>query len=73
MISTPVFGSEYLHISPPYTPQEIITILDDLRKVKNADGQIWNPKVIYEPHPLYCEASQRDLLEQAAPFIDILS
>jgi hypothetical protein len=72
-VDTPVFGSEYLHISPPYTPEEVITILNDSRTVKNGAGEIWSPKVIYEPHPLYCEASQRTMLERAAPFIDILS
>ena len=73
LIDTPVFGSEYLHIAPPYGPEEVITILEDLRTVKNGNGETWNPKIIYEPHPLYCEASQRPLLEQAAPSIDILS
>jgi hypothetical protein len=73
LVNTPVFGSEYLHISPPYTPEEVITILEDLRNIKDGNGETWSPKVIYEPHPLYCEASQRSLLERAAPYIDILS
>lgn len=73
LIDTPVFGSEYLHISPPYTPEEVLVILEDLRTVENADGVTWNPRIIYEPNPLYCEASQREWLEKAAPFVDILS
>jgi len=73
LVNTPVFGSEYLHISPPYTPEEVITILNELQTVKNEKGETWSPKVIYEPHPLYCKASQRPLLERAAPYIDILS
>ena len=73
LVDSPVFGSEYLHIAPPFGPEEVLTILEDLRTVKNSNGETWDPKVIYEPHPLYCEASQRSLLEQAAPSIDILS
>ena len=70
---SPVFGSEYLHISPPYTPEDTVTILEDLRRVTNANGETWRPKVIYEPHPRTCEPSQRGWLERAAAYIDILS
>lgn len=73
LAGTPVFGSKYLHISPPYTPEDTVTILEDLRTVTNANGETWRPKVIYEPHPRTCEPSQRGWLERAAPYIDILS
>ena len=73
LLDTALFGSEYLHVSPPYSPEEVVTLLEDLRTLKNASGDTWSPKVIWEPHPLYCEASQRDLLEKAVPMVDILS
>jgi hypothetical protein len=73
LAETPVFGSEYLHISPPYTPEETLAILQDLRTVKNTSGKTWSPKVIYEPHPRTCEPSQRVWLEKGAPYVNILS
>jgi hypothetical protein len=73
LAGTQVFGSRYLHISPPYTPEDLDTVLADLESVRNNSGKSWRPTIIYEPHPRSCEPSHRTALERVAPLIDILS
>ena len=70
---TPVFGSEYLHVSPPSTPEDLIQILQDLKVVKNSQGESWSPKILFEPHPLSCKPENKEALERVASQIDVLS
>lgn len=70
---TPVFGAEYLHVSPPNSPKDLAQILEQLRVVRNSEGSNWSPKIVFEPHPLSCKPEQRAALEEVAPFVDVLS
>jgi hypothetical protein len=73
LADTQAFGSRYLHISPPYTPEDLDTVLADLESIRNSSGKSWRPTIIYEPHPRSCEPSQCTALERVAPLIDTLS
>ncbi|WVR08771.1 hypothetical protein IAU60_005829 [Kwoniella sp. DSM 27419] len=76
--STPLYGAEYLHVSPPYSPEEVMTLLKEIGSAKrNARADVrskpWIPKLVFEPTPASCHAGQREWLERILPGLHVLS
>ncbi len=75
-----MFGAEYLHISPPASPQDVCDLLDELRRY-NARAEAdpptgdtpWYPKIVFEPTPPSCHPEQRLWLERCLSGVTVLS
>ncbi|OCF35948.1 pfkB family carbohydrate kinase superfamily protein [Kwoniella heveanensis CBS 569] len=74
--------AEYLHISPPYSPENVNDLLVQLREHNNVNGNTltdgddnerWAPKIVFEPTPPSCHPGQREWLEKIIPDIYVLS
>lgn len=65
----PLAGAAYLHISPPYSPSDLLQLLSEFEEV----GSPWRPKFVYEPAPISCSPAERDHFERAAQLVDVLS
>lgn len=65
----PLFGAEYLHVSPPYGPSDLLHLLDEI----DAECTGWEPKIAFEPTPSSCHSGERANLERVAPRVEILS
>ncbi|ORX40849.1 Ribokinase-like protein [Kockovaella imperatae] len=74
LIGTPLQGAEYLHISPPFSSQDVATLLSEIHDLnrRSVEGA-WNPKIVFEPTPVSCHSEQRQWLEQIAPSVHVLS
>nr|XP_019007751.1 pfkB family carbohydrate kinase superfamily protein [Kwoniella pini CBS 10737]OCF46532.1 pfkB family carbohydrate kinase superfamily protein [Kwoniella pini CBS 10737] len=71
---SPLFGAEYLHISPPYSPENVFNLLEEMKTIEeNAENQNWKPKIVFEPTPPSCHPGQREWLEKIVPNIEVLS
>ncbi|WVQ95383.1 hypothetical protein IAU59_002480 [Kwoniella sp. CBS 9459] len=81
---SPLDQAEYLHISPPYSPEDVNELLIQLKKLNGIDGNPltngheqgegeWKPKIVFEPTPPSCHPGQREWLEQILPDIYVLS
>ncbi|ODN92057.1 pfkB family carbohydrate kinase superfamily protein [Cryptococcus wingfieldii CBS 7118] len=70
MCASPLRDSEYLHISPPYSPKDVFDLIEEQKASK---GQTWDPKIVFEPTPPSCHAGQREWLEKILPHIHVLS
>ncbi|KAK4687000.1 hypothetical protein P7C73_g3117, partial [Tremellales sp. Uapishka_1] len=66
LIHTPLYGARYLHLVE--SPERISTLLQEIK-----DPAHWTPRLIYEPHPLFCTASQVTHLERILPALTVLS
>ncbi|WWC92495.1 uncharacterized protein L201_007454 [Kwoniella dendrophila CBS 6074] len=74
LVETPLYGSEYLHISPPYSPEDVSNLLDQLKSLKQLHPEsTWDPKIVFEPTPPSCHPGQKEWLEKIAPHIEVLS
>lgn len=73
MLDTPIDGSAYLHIAPPYAPEDVATLLRGQRAFAMAKGRIWSPKIVYEPSPHGCHTGQQSFLEEILPDTEVLS
>ncbi|BEJ05985.1 hypothetical protein CcaverHIS641_0305070 [Cutaneotrichosporon cavernicola] len=62
----PLFGAEYLHVSPPFSSSDLLNLLSDL-------PSSWNPKVVFEPAPSSCHPAGRRAFEAAAQRVHALS
>ena len=67
-----------MHVSPPYAPSDMVTLLDEMDAFHAAlsDRTIadqWRPKIVFEPTPPCCMPEQRLWLEQCLRRIHILS
>ncbi|WVO18168.1 hypothetical protein L204_105871 [Cryptococcus depauperatus] len=67
--ASPLGKAEYLHISPPYSPEDVATLLTERETLSNE----WRPKIVYEPAPTACHPQQKDWLEKILPDIQVLS
>ncbi|WVQ86184.1 hypothetical protein IAT38_008352 [Cryptococcus sp. DSM 104549] len=67
--ASPLRDAQYLHISPPYSPEDVAALLKQFDA--RADG--WRPKIVFEPTPPSCHPGQKDWLEQILPGIEVLS
>ncbi|WVF67848.1 hypothetical protein IAT40_002609 [Kwoniella sp. CBS 6097] len=74
--------AEFLHISPPYSPESVNDLLNQLKELNpsngNAgtdgdEGEKWAPKIVFEPTPPSCHPGQREWLEKILPDIYVLS
>lgn len=65
----PLLGAEYLHVSPPYGPSDLLQLLDEIDET----GTGWNPKVVFEPTPSSCHPGSRAALERVAGYVEVLS
>ncbi|KAL1412478.1 hypothetical protein Q8F55_000223 [Vanrija albida] len=68
IVQSPLFGAEYLHVSPPYAPSHLRDLLDSL-----AAETAWRPKVVFEPHPEIINPGEREALEAIAHRLHVLS
>jgi sugar/nucleoside kinase (ribokinase family) len=59
-------GASYLHVSSPYSPSNLLQVLDEL------EGP-WRPKVVFEPAPASCHPGEKEAFELVAQRVDILS
>ncbi|WRT70892.1 uncharacterized protein IL334_007891 [Kwoniella shivajii] len=72
--SSPLHGAEYLHISPPYSPENVATLLDEIDSLKKLDPErSWSPKIVFEPTPPSCHPGQKEWLERILSRIQVLS
>ncbi|WWD07152.1 hypothetical protein V865_005249 [Kwoniella europaea PYCC6329] len=80
LLASPLCGAQYLHISPPWSPEDVSGLLDEMKslKQKRSNGNseinaIWEPKIVFEPTPPSCHPGQKEWLEKIVPFIEVLS
>jgi hypothetical protein len=76
LLNSPLSGAEYLHIAPPYSPEDLASLLDEMRDCTaelKAEAREWRPKIVFEPTPPSCHSGQREWLERILPGIEILS
>lgn len=70
LFTSPLLHAEYLHISPPYSPENVAVIISDLKALPKGS---WRPKIVFEPTPPSCHPGQKDWLEHILPDIEVLS
>ena len=70
LLDTPLAGAEYLHIGPPFSPEDLAEFLAEL--TQRADTE-WRPRIVFEPSPPSCHSGQREWLERVASGVEILS
>jgi hypothetical protein len=73
LINTPIDGAEYLHIGPPYAPEDVCRLLNERRDVERNEDKTRTPKIVYEPSPVGCHTGQTKFLEEILPFLVVLS
>ncbi|RXK39382.1 hypothetical protein M231_03335 [Tremella mesenterica] len=72
LLSTPIYGSTYLHIAPPFSPEDVWRLLEEQNFLRS-QGEIWEPRIVFEPTPPSCHPGQREWLERILPGIEVLS
>ncbi len=70
LINTPLANAEFLHVSPPFSPEDLFKLQSGLRQ--GGDGG-WRPKIVFEPTPGSCHPGQQEWLEKIAPGVEVLS
>ncbi|OWZ77996.1 pfkB family carbohydrate kinase superfamily [Cryptococcus neoformans Tu401-1] len=70
LFTSPLLHAEYLHISPPYSPENVAVIISDLKALPKDS---WRPKIVFEPTPPSCHPGQKDWLEKILPDIEVFS
>ncbi|ORY28014.1 Ribokinase-like protein [Naematelia encephala] len=72
LVATPLHRATYLHVAPPFSPQDLANLLDELATL-SASGEKWTPKIVFEPTPTSCHAGQLEWLEKVTPSVEVLS
>ncbi|WVW80641.1 hypothetical protein I302_102627 [Kwoniella bestiolae CBS 10118] len=74
LLDSPLCGAQYLHISPPWSPEDVSGLLDEITSLREADPTYnWEPNIVFEPTPPSCHPGQKEWLEKIVPFIEVLS
>jgi hypothetical protein len=76
LLHTPLALAEYLHVSPPYSPEDLQGLLVELdahNDLGDESNRPWRPKIVFEPTPPSCHAGQKEWLEKILGGIEVLS
>ncbi|RSH89847.1 hypothetical protein EHS25_001833 [Saitozyma podzolica] len=76
LLHTPLALAEYLHVSPPYSPEDLHGLLVELDAQNDRGDESnrpWRPKIVFEPTPPSCHAGQKEWLEKILGGIEVLS
>ncbi|KAK8850710.1 hypothetical protein IAR55_004630 [Kwoniella newhampshirensis] len=72
--TSPLYNAKYLHISPPYSPEDVAGLQAELQTLnERSDAPEWRPKIVFEPTPPSCHPGQKQWLEKILPGIEVLS
>ena len=74
LLSTPLQGATYLHISPPFSAEDVFKLQNEIASLgKDCTSKAWEPRLVFEPTPPSCHIGQRTWLESVAPGLHVLS
>jgi sugar/nucleoside kinase (ribokinase family) len=74
LLSTPLQGAQYLHISPPFSAEDVFRLQTEIaRLVESSTPGAWEPRLVFEPTPPSCHIGQRTWLESVTPGLHVLS
>nr|XP_031857663.1 uncharacterized protein CI109_006942 [Kwoniella shandongensis]KAA5524735.1 hypothetical protein CI109_006942 [Kwoniella shandongensis] len=73
LAESPLYNAEYLHISPPYSPEDVAKLQAELAILNESRESSWRPKIVFEPTPPSCHPGQKRWVEQILPGIEVLS
>jgi len=75
-VSTPLVQAKYLHLVS--SPLEALSTSAAFESIASSaatayEGKGWKPRIVWEPHPMYCKPEYLEDLIKALAVVDVLS